>query len=85
MGIAQRLVAGLERTDATRGAVDLDAMYVDAHFAELANEYPGQWIAVGRGRFLGAAPTCEALAEAIKDTPAEAKFWRMPPPRSAVP
>jgi DNA-binding response OmpR family regulator len=82
--IARRLVEGLARADAARGTMDVDAIYVDAHFAELADAYPGQWIAVGRGRFLGAAATCEDLTKAIKKVPADAKFWRMPPSRSDV-
>jgi len=79
--IAQRILKGLERVAEARGEIDLDALFVDRHFDELAETYAGRWIAVGRGRLLSAADTYADLSAEVKTMAVSgSKFWRMPPP-----
>jgi len=78
--IARRLVDAFQRAVTERSVPDPDARYVDENFARLADEYAGQWIAVGKGRFLAAAERYDDLELAVADSGVAApKFWRMPP------
>lgn len=79
--LAQSLLASLAYAFEARFPVeDADAAFVGGTFDALAGRYPGQWVAIGGGKFLGAAETYAELEQEIAAMPgAPPKFWRMPP------
>jgi DNA-binding response OmpR family regulator len=78
--LVQRLLDSFKE-NAARPDVDRDALFVETHFASLHNEHAGNWIAVGNGVLVAAAPTYDELLNKVeKSAAARPKFWRMPPP-----